>query len=184
MGTGLDLAVKAKLLELKLTGRMADFHRVVFNYLSNNPTLGSISTLRPDGTPAPGLPFHDGGPWGSWAVIIDGNDQVWSSNFAGTSIVQLCGARTETCPPRMKTGDPISPLDGYVGGGMQPLTDIAIDPAGNVWVADNWQRPESCFAPYASEAHSTQCGGNGLTVFYGMAKPVRAPKIGPAHAYE
>jgi hypothetical protein len=80
----------------------------------------------------------------------------------------------------MKTGDPISPPGGYVGGGMQPLTDIAIDPAGNVWVADNWQRPESCFAPFANEAKSTLCGGNGLTVFYGMAKPVAAPQIGPA----
>jgi hypothetical protein len=80
----------------------------------------------------------------------------------------------------MKTGDPISPPGGYVGGGLQLLTDIAIDPAGNVWVANNWQRPQSCFAPYASEATSTLCGGDGLTVFYGMAKPVRAPQIGPA----
>jgi hypothetical protein len=29
-------------------------------------------------------------------------------------------------------------------------------------------------------AQSTRCGGNGFTVFYGMAKPVRAPQIGPA----
>jgi hypothetical protein len=111
--------------------------------------------------------------------------KIWnrmSSNFAGASITHLCGVRTETCPPGMKTGDPISPPGGYVGGGMQPLTDIAIDPAGNVWVADNWRRPQSCFAPYASEAHSTLCGGNGLTVFYGMAKPVRAPQIGGRHA--
>jgi hypothetical protein len=122
--------------------------------------------------------------WGAWAVVIDGNDQVWSSNFAGASITHLCGVRTETCPPGMKTGDPISPPNGYVGGGMQPLTDIAIDPAGNVWVADNWQRPQSCFASYASKATSTVCGGNGLTVFYGMAKPVRAPQIGPARGYK
>jgi hypothetical protein len=27
---------------------------------------------------------------------------------------------------------------------------------------------------------TTRCGNNGLTVFYGMAKPVRAPQIGPA----
>ena len=139
--------------------------------------------LRPDGSAAPGSPFHGGGTWGSWAVTIDGNDQVWSSNFAGASITHLCGVRTETCPPGMKTGDPISPPGGYVGGGMQPLTDIAIDPAGNVWVADNWQRPDSCFAPYANEAYSTLCGGNGLTVFYGLAKPVRAPQIGPARPY-
>ncbi|WP_439400431.1 hypothetical protein ACRQ5Q_43720 (plasmid) [Bradyrhizobium sp. PMVTL-01] len=182
-GTGLDLRVKLKLLELKLTGQMSQLHRVVFDYLHGNSALGNISMLRPDGTPAPGSPFHGGGTWGSWGVVIDGNDQVWSSNFGGASITHLCGARTETCPPGMKTGDPISPAGGYVGGGMQPLTDIALDPAGNVWVADNWQRPQSCFAPYANEATSTLCGGNGLTVFYGMAKPVRAPQIGPARAY-
>ncbi|MBR0696749.1 hypothetical protein [Bradyrhizobium lablabi] len=182
-GTGLDLRVKLKLLELKLTGQMSQLHRVVFDYLHGNSSLGNISMLRPDGTPAPGSPFHGGGTWGSWGVVIDGNDQVWSSNFGGASITHLCGARTETCPSGMKTGDAISPPGGYVGGGMQPLTDIAIDPAGNVWVADNWQRPQSCFAPYASEATSTLCGGNGLTVFYGMAKPVRAPQIGPARPY-
>jgi hypothetical protein len=47
----------------------------------------------------------------------------------------------ETCPPGMKTGDPISPPGGYKGGGMQMLVDVSIDPAGNVWVSDNWQDP-------------------------------------------
>jgi DNA-binding beta-propeller fold protein YncE len=180
LGIGLDIEMKLQLIRLKLTGQMSQLHRVLFDYLNGNSTLGSISMLRPDGTPAPGSPFHSGGAWGSWGVVIDGNDQVWSSNFMGASITELCGARTDTCPPGTKTGDPISPPGGFVGGGMQLLTDIAIDPAGNVWVADNWQRPESCFAPFAKEASSTLCGGNGLTVFYGMAKPVRAPQIGPA----
>ena len=31
-----------------------------------------------------------------------------------------------------------------------------------------------------SEALSTRCGGDGVTIFYGMAKPVRTPLIGPA----
>jgi hypothetical protein len=182
VGDGLDLEVKAKLLEMKLTGRAAQFHRVIYDFLHSHPGLGSIAMLRPDGSPAPGSPFRGGGStWGSWGVVIDGNDQVWSSNFGSNgSITHLCGARTETCPPGMKTGDPISPPGGYVGGGMQPLTDIAVDPAGNVWVADNWQRPVTCFEPSADEATSTLCGGSGLTVFYGMAKPVRAPQIGPA----
>jgi hypothetical protein len=138
-------------------------------------------TRRCRGVADNGAPFNGGGStWGSWGVVIDGNDQVWISNFVGHSITHLCGARTETCPPGMKTGDPISPPKGYVGGGMQPMTDIAIDPAGNVWVADNWQNPDSCFNPSTDEAKSTLCGGDGLTVFYGMAKPVRAPQIGPA----
>jgi hypothetical protein len=61
----------------------------------------------------------------------------WVSGPAAAAIriiTHLCGVRTETCPPGMKTGDPISPPGGYVGGDMQMLTDIAIDPAGNVWV--------------------------------------------------
>jgi hypothetical protein len=138
--------------------------------------------LQPDGRPGPGSPFHGAGLWGPWAIAIDGNDQVWISDFIGKRITQLCGVRTETCPPGMKTGDPISPPGGYVGGGMQMLTDIAVDPAGNVWVANNWQTLDACYGK-GGEANSTRCGGNGLTVFYGMAKPVRAPQIGPARPY-
>jgi hypothetical protein len=54
---------------------------------------------------------------------------------------------------------------------------------GSVWVADNWETPDACWDPSFSEAKSTQRGSNGLTVFYGMAKPVRAPQIGPARPY-
>ena len=46
-------------------------------------------------------------------------------------------------------------------------------PAGNVWVADNWQTPDACWNSAFSEAQSTQRGGNGLTVFYRMAKRAR-----------
>jgi hypothetical protein len=82
----------------------------------------------------------------------------------------------------MKTGDQISPPGGYVGGGLQMLTDLAIGPAGDVWVMNNWQDIDSCFgAP--DEALSTRCGGQGVVIFFGMAKPVRAPQIGPARAY-
>jgi hypothetical protein len=80
----------------------------------------------------------------------------------------------------MKTGDPISPPGGYKGGGMQMLVDASIDPAGDVWVSNNWQDPASCYGKTADEGLSTRCGGEGMVVFYGMAKPVRAPQIGPA----
>jgi len=142
---------------------------------------GSITLLRPDGTQYPGSPFTGGGLPGPWAVVLDGNDNAWISNFAMPSspIVQLCGVRTENCPPGFKTGDQISPPGGYVGGGLQMQTDIAVDPAGNVWAINNWQDIDNCF-PGADEATSTRCGGQGVVIFYGMAKPVRAPQIGPA----
>ncbi len=144
---------------------------------------GGVTLLRPDGTPYPGSPFTGGGLPGPWAVVVDGNDNVWISNFAmpASPIVQLCGVRTETCPPGMKTGDQISPPGGYVGGGLQMQTDIGVDPAGNVWAMNNWQDIGSCIGK-PNEALSTRCGGQGVVIFYGMAKPVRAPQIGPARA--
>jgi hypothetical protein len=144
---------------------------------------GSVTLLRPDGTQYPSSPFTGGGLPGPWAVAVDGNDNVWISNFAAPNspITELCGTRTENCPPGMKTGDQISPPGGYVGGGLQMQTDLAISPSGDVWVMNNWQDIDSCFGE-PNEALSTRCGGQGVVIFYGMAKPVRAPQIGPARA--
>jgi streptogramin lyase len=145
---------------------------------------GSVTLLRPDGTQYPASPFTGGGLPGPWAAVVDGNDNVWISNFAMPSspIVELCGVRTEHCPPGVHTGDQISPPGGYVGGGLQMQTDLGIDPAGNLWVMNNWQDIDSCIGT-PKEALSTRCGGQGVTIFYGMAKPVRAPQIGPARPY-
>jgi hypothetical protein len=146
---------------------------------------GSVTLLRPDGTQYTGSPFVGGGLPGPWTAVVDGNDNVWISNFAAPSspIVELCGVRTENCPPGFKTGDQISPPGGYVGGGLQMQTDLAIGPAGDVWVMNNWQDIGSCIGT-PQEALSTRCGGQGFVVFYGMAKPVRAPQIGPARGYD
>jgi len=145
------------------------------------PDGGSVTLLRPDGSQYPGSPFTGGGLPAPFAATIDGNDNVWISNFAGAQspIVELCGVRTENCPPGFKTGDQISPPGGYVGGGLQMQTDLAIGPAGDVWVINNWQDIDSCFGT-PDEALSTRCGGQGVVIFFGMAKPVRAPQIGPA----
>jgi streptogramin lyase len=184
MGAGLDDKTKQELLKYKLAGDQLNVRLTILNFVKTHH-VGNITMLRPDGSQAPGGSVYTGGEstWATWAVVIDGNDHVWISELVGTNLIELCGVRTETCPPGLKTGDPISPpRTGYVGGGMQWLTDVAVDPAGNVWVADNWDDPKSCYG-LQPEAESTKCGGNGLTVFYGMAKPVRAPQIGPAKPY-
>ena len=185
---GSSLRGLAKLLEVGIvekTGGNIDERvtRIMFHQ-TGGVDGGSVALLRPDGTPYPGSPFIGGGLPGPWAVVVDGNDNVWISNFASarSPIVELCGVRTQTCPPGFKTGDQISPPGGYVGGGLQMQTDLAIDPAGNVWVMNNWQDIDSCFG-VPSEVLSTLCGGQGVTIFYGMAKPVRAPQIGPAQPY-
>jgi len=52
-------------------------------------------------------------------------------------------------------------------------------PPGNVWAMNNWQDVDSRYGE-PPEAVSTRCGGQGVVILYGMAKPVRAPQIGPA----
>ena len=171
-----DMAV-----HLKLEGVTSAADYLTKTMSTQKAGSGSVTLLRPDGTEYPGSPFKGGGLPGPWAVVVDGNDNVWISNFAmpNSPIAELCGARTENCPPGIKTGDQISPPDGYVGGGLQMQTDLAISPSGDVWVMNNWQNIESCFGD-SNEVLSTRCGGQGVVIFFGMAKPVRAPQIGPA----
>ena len=40
--------------------------------------------------------------------------------------MELCGFRTEHCPPGVHTGDAVSPPGGYVGGGLQMQVDVGI----------------------------------------------------------
>ena len=51
--------------------------------------------------------------------------------------------------------------------------------AGNVWVANNWNRPDEGVKEVPDGALSTRFGGNGAVVFFGLAKPVRTPLVGP-----
>ena len=171
-------------LKLEGVAKASDYLTKTMSRQQGGREGGSVILLRPDGSPYPGSPFTGGSLPGPWAVAVDGNDNVWVSNFAGASgqIAHLCGVRTENCPPGMKTGDQISPPLGYVGGGLQLQVDIDVDPAGNVWVTNNWQDIDSCVGK-PDEGLSTRCGGQGVVVFYGMAKPVRAPQIGPARGY-
>lgn len=73
----------------------------------------------------------------------------------------------------------MSPAGGYVGDGLQLQTDIAGGPAGDVWAINNWSDIDSCYG-VKTEALSTRCGGHGVVIFFGIARPVRAPQIGPA----
>ena len=141
---------------------------------------GSVTVFRPDDSQASFSPVYGKGLFTPWAVSIDGDDNIWISNFASSKagIVELCGFRTEHCPPGMKTGDAISPPGGYVGGGLEMQIDLGIGPAGDVWVDNNWWDYHAALGQVA-EPLSTLGSGQGVVVFYGMAKPVKPPLIGP-----
>ena len=128
-------------------------------------------------------PFNSGKNMnGAWGISIDGNDNVWVSNSMSHTITQLCGINAKTYPQGLKIGDPISPLGGYIGG-LKTLTGIALDPAGNVWVANSWDQTLAGFKEVPDEALSTRFAATTNVVFFGLAKPVRTPLIGQVRKF-
>ena len=91
------------------------------------------------------------------------------ANFDGQQIGELCGTRPRHCPPGARTGDPIAPASGYGSDALTRNTGIAVDPSGNVWLANNWLQ-----TPY-----QTNPGGHEIVAFVGAAAPVQTPVIGP-----
>ncbi len=112
-------------------------------------------------------PFKGAGLLVPWGMAIDGNNNVWASNFQGQRISQLCGAQPENCPPGAQTGDPISPEEGYFFDGLTRSTAVSVDPSGNVWATNNWE-------VFANQENP---GGNAVVVFIGLAKPIKTPLI-------
>ncbi len=55
----------------------------------------------------------------------------------------MAGVDTKGHPAGTKTGDVIHV---FKGGSIQMLTDVSIDPAGNVWAANNWNNLEAAMA--------------------------------------
>ncbi|MGH3126474.1 MAG: hypothetical protein ACRDPX_01005 [Gaiellaceae bacterium] len=100
-----------------LKGLAVDSHgRVWVASLGEDAVYG----LRPDGTVFGR--FAGGGILGPWDVTIDGDENLWISNFGqitATNIFphgrlsKLCGSEPSACPPGKKAGDPISPATGY-----------------------------------------------------------------------
>ena len=149
--------------------------------LVDGKTTGVINMIRPDGTqPAP-MGFNGGDvinvPWG---INIDGNDDVWVAGFYARNVVLMAGEDTKGHRAGTKPGDVIHVFES---GGIQINTDVQIDPAGNVWSANNWNNIEAATAEDPVRATSTWGGGSGLTVIYGVAAPVKTPLIGPVQPY-
>lgn len=139
--------------------------------IEGGPQQGSVTLLGPDGTPARRRPIEGAGLLTPWGVAIDGDDIVWVANFSGQRLSQLCGTRPRRCPPgKRRTGASISPpRSGYGFDGLVRNTGVAIDPSGNVWLANNWKQA----------AFQTNPGGYQIVVYLGLAEPIKTPLIGP-----
>jgi hypothetical protein len=131
--------------------------------------------------PFPGSPFSGGGLTLPWGIAIDAYDTVWVFNFSNfvplstpsgipTGISRFCGFDTRSCPPGMRTGDPISPSTGYRSDAFERITGGQIDPSGNIWMTSNWKIHVNPFL---------NPGGNSIVIAIGAAGPINTPLIGP-----
>jgi hypothetical protein len=92
----------------------------------------------------------------------------------------MAGDGSKDHPAGIKTGDV---LHRFESGSIQLVTDVSIDAAGDVWVANNWSDVAAATANKGIPRVSTWGGGSGITVIYGVAAPVKPPRIGEAQGY-
>jgi hypothetical protein len=124
-------------------------------YMNGPPkrTTGAVNMIRPDGTqPAP-MGFTGPAISVPWGLNIDGNDDVWIGNMFGRSVVLMAGDDTKGHPSGTKTGDVIHK---FQSGNIQMITDVIIDPAGNVWAANNWNVIEAATADPGVEVRASR----------------------------
>ncbi len=141
-------------------------------------STGIVSMITPQGTqPVPEGFTGNGAIDVPWGLNVDGNDDVWVGNFSprSKSVALVAGDNTKGHPAGTKTGDVIHL---FKSGTIQMLTDVAIDAAGNVWAANNWNDPIAATSPDPFRPTSTWGGGSGITVIYGVAAPVMPPRMG------
>ncbi len=154
----------------------------MFKYVMGPPPrpTGAVNMIRPDGTqPAP-MGFTGEAINIPWGLNVDGNDDVWVGNMWGHSVSLLAGDDTAGHPAGTKVGDVIHI---FQSGSIQMITDVSIDPAGNVWAANNWNSLEADTAEDPVRRTSTWGGGSGFTVIYGVAAPVQPPRMGKVRKY-
>ncbi len=139
---------------------------------------GFVSMIRPDGTqqPSAGAGYTGKGavsiPWG---VNIDGNDDVWATNGWSHGVVYMAGDNTKGHPAGTKTGDV---LHVFSSGLYESIIDLSIDAAGNAWSTNNWNDLPIATGMAQDAARSTWGGGTGINVIYGVAEPVKPPRMG------
>ncbi len=141
-------------------------------------STGVIHMFHPNGTEIDARGYTGDGvvdvPWG---LNVDGDDNIWIGNFSPRDhgVVLMAGADAKDLPAGTKPGDVIHE---FKSGCIQLLTDVSIDPAGNVWAANNWNYPPAAVEKNPASATSTWGGGSGITVIYGVAAPVQPPRMG------
>ncbi|MBS1822534.1 MAG: hypothetical protein JST61_11270 [Acidobacteria bacterium] len=124
---------------------------------SRNNTLGKADPNGAMVSPAGG--YTGGGLGGPAGIAIDGSNRVWVANRDNNSVSQFSNAGTALSPTTGFGTD--SYTAGGVNIGLSGPRGIAIDPSGNLWVANFTY--------------------NSVTEFVGVATPVATPLSAANH---
>jgi sugar lactone lactonase YvrE len=138
---------------------------------------GTLTLLDPTGAPVNRSGLTGGGLTVPWGITVDGDDNVWVANFAGSRLSEFCGTRPSYCPPGTATGQAISPRAGYGFDGLVRNTGVAVDPSGNVWLTNNYKRDPGILVDGQYTLQNP--GGYQIVAYVGLAAPVKTPVIGP-----
>ena len=85
----------------------------------------TLTQLSNTGTPSAASPYSGGGLNYPSAIAIDGDGNLWVSNWSRSSVSEFSS-----------TGTAISPALGYYDGlSTGESGDITVDPSGNVWTS-------------------------------------------------
>jgi hypothetical protein len=71
------------------------------------------------------------------AFAIDASGNVWTANSRFGRLTELNALGAPLSPPSTGTGRTAATAGGFSGGGLSNPSQIAIDPLGNVWVANS-----------------------------------------------
>lgn len=130
---------------------------------------GSLTSIDSGGhVMSPDTGYTGGGALVPWGMAIDGDDNVWVSNFFGQRVSHFCGVPAKNCSKGLTTGDPISLDGGYGFSGLTRNTAVEVDPSGNLWITNNWKQVSLPSNP----------GGYQVVIMVGAAAPVKTPLIG------
>jgi hypothetical protein len=151
--------------------------------------------LRPDGTTIGA--FKGGGIRGPWDVTVDGDDNLWVTNFGPVAVntrmrhgrlSELCGVAREGCGKGVRVGDPLTPDSGFTmpsagsqvllqdgsplyGKGAPPSFSPMMRQTGSVIDAAGNVWSINNWKPLFDVDASSNPGGDGILIFVGVAAP-------------
>jgi hypothetical protein len=102
------------------------------NYCGSNTACSSVTELSSSGQPLPSSPISDGTFFENYGLGIDLHGNVWITNYNSVGVNGGNGSIAEL----NSSGQILSPIDGYFGGGISFPAAVAADTDGSIWIAN------------------------------------------------